>query len=51
MAVLGPVIHGEQDRDPGKTVDQRVEKRLGLGVDPVEVLEHDQERLHLALAE
>ena len=34
-----------------QALDQGVQQRLGLGVDPVEILEHQQQRLPLALAE
>jgi len=51
VAVLGPVVHQQQHARRRQAVDERVEKRLGLGVDPVQVLEHDDERLHRALAQ
>ena len=51
VPVLGPVVHQEQDPRRRQALDQAVEQRLGLGVDPVEVLEDQQERLDLALAE
>ena len=35
----------------GRLLDQAVEDRLGLGVDPVQVLEDQEQRLHLALAQ
>ena len=35
---------------PSAGSPQAVEQRLGLGVDPVQILEHQQQRLHLALA-
>ena len=34
-----------------QALDQAVEQRLGLGVDPVQILEHQQQRLPLALAQ
>ena len=34
-----------------QALDQAVQERLGLGIDPVEILEDDEERLDLALAE
>ena len=36
-------------RAVGQALDQAVEERLGLGVDPVQILEDQQQRLHLAL--
>jgi hypothetical protein len=32
-----------------QTLHQTIEKHLGLGVDPVQVLEHQQEGLYLTL--
>ena len=51
MRVLRPVVHEEEQPGRRQALDEPVEQRLGLGVDPVEVLEDHQERLHLALAE
>ena len=49
VPVLGTVVDEEQEPGRRQALDQPVEHRLRLGVDPVEVLEHDQERLDLAL--
>ena len=49
VLILRPVVHEEQQPGRRQALDQPVEQRLGLGVDPVEVLEDDQQRLHLAL--
>ena len=38
-------------RAVGQALDQAVEQRLGLRVDPVEILEDQQQRLPLALAQ
>src|SRR5262249_59222877 len=43
------VVDKEQERGRRQTLDHAVEHRLRLGVDPVKVLEHDQERLDLTL--
>ena len=51
VLVLGPVVDEQQQPRRRQALDQAVEQRLGLGVDPVQVLEHHEERLHLALAE
>ena len=48
---LGPVVDEEQDASCGQAVDEAVEERLGLGVDPVKILEDHEQRLDLALAE
>ena len=49
VPVLRAVVDEEQEPGRRQALDQPVEHRLRLGVDPVEVLEHDQERLDLAL--
>ncbi len=51
MAVLGAIVDEEQDRRRGNALHQAVEQGLRLRVDPVEVLQHQDERLDLALAE
>src|SRR5262249_57021017 len=51
VLILGPVIDEQQQTCRWQTFDQVVEQRLGLGIDPVEILEQDQERLYLALAQ
>ncbi len=51
MLVLGPVVDEQQEPGRRQALDQAVEQRLGLGVDPVEVLEDHEERLDLALPE
>ena len=49
VLVLRSVVHEEQQAGGRQALDQAVEQRLGLGVDPVQVLEDQQERLDLAL--
>ena len=51
VLILRPVVHEEQEPRRRQALDEPVEQRLGLGVDPVEVLEDHQERLDLALPE
>jgi hypothetical protein len=51
VLVLGSVVGEEQDSCSGQTVHETVEQRLGLGVDPVEVLDDQQHGLDLALPE
>ena len=51
MLVLGAVVDQEQEPGRRQALDQAVEQRLRLGVDPVQVLEDQQQRLHLALAQ
>ncbi len=51
MLVLGPVVDEEQDARRRQALNEAVEQRLGLGVDPVEILEEHEERLDLAFSE
>src|SRR5215469_15804933 len=51
VLVLGSVVGEEQDTGGGQTLHETVEQRLGLGIDPVEVLEDQQQGLDLALPE
>ena len=49
VLILRPVVHEEQQPGGRQALDQPIEQRLGLGVDPVEVFDDDQQRLHLTL--
>ena len=51
LLILGPVVHREQDGRGRQALDEGVEQRLGLGVDPVEVLEDEEQGLRAALPE
>ncbi len=51
VAVLGTVIDGKQEGRRRHAVDERVEQRLGLGIDPVQILEDEQHGLVAALAQ
>jgi hypothetical protein len=51
VLVLGAVVDEQEHAGGGQAVDQAVEDRLRLGVDPVQVLEDQEQRLHLALAQ
>ena len=51
MRVLGAVVHEEEHPGRRQALDQTVQDGLGLAVDPVEVLEDDEQRLDLALAQ
>ena len=51
VLVLGPVVHQQQDPGRRQALDQAVEQRLRLGIDPVQVLEDHEQRLLLALPE
>src|SRR4029453_11936638 len=45
VLVFGPVVHEQQQARRAEAVDQAVEERLGLAVDPVEILEDQEEGL------
>ena len=50
VLVLRAVVDEQEQAGGGQALDQAVEDRLGLGVDPVQVLEDQEQRLYLALA-
>src|SRR5262249_46044923 len=49
VLILRAVVDQEEDAGGGQALDQAVEERLRLGIDPVQVFEDQQQRLHLAL--
>ena len=51
VLVFGAIVHQQQHARERQALDQAVQDRLGLGIDPVQVLEHHQQRLDLALAQ
>jgi len=50
VLVFGTVVDQQQARR-AKTLHQVIEQCLGLAIDPVQVLEHHEQRLHLGLAQ
>ena len=50
MLVLRTVVDQEQQPGRRQALDQAVEQRLRLGIDPVQVLAHQAQGLHLAFA-
>jgi hypothetical protein len=50
MLVLRPVVDQQQELGRRYALDQAVEEGLGLGIDPVQILTDQQQRLHLAFA-
>jgi hypothetical protein len=50
MLVLGAIAHQEQEAGGRQGLDQATQQSLGLRIQPVQVLEHQQQRLRLALA-
>jgi hypothetical protein len=51
VLVLRAVIDQQQKAYGAQAVHDSVERGLGLAIDPVQVLEHDQQRLHLGFAQ
>src|SRR4029453_15089597 len=51
VAVLGPIVDEEEQPQGGQALHEAIQDRLCFRVDPVEVLEDDEERLDLSLAE
>src|SRR5262249_38176988 len=51
MAVLGPVIHQQNNPRHRQTFYEAIEKRLRLAVDPMQILKDDQQGLPLALTD
>ena len=49
VAIFGSIVDQQQDPGGRQALHQAVEQRLGLAVDPVQVLEDQQQRLDLAL--
>jgi hypothetical protein len=43
--ILRPIVDEQQQPGGRQAVDEAVQQRLGLGVDPVQVLDQQQERL------
>ena len=51
MLVLRAIVDQEQQPGSGQALDQAIEQGLGLGINPVQVLKDQQQRLLLALAQ
>ena len=51
VLVLRPIVDQQQQAGRGQALDQAVEQGLRLGIDPVQILEHQEQRLHLAFAQ
>src|SRR4029453_7626654 len=49
--VFWPVVHQEHHASRREPFDEAVEDRLAFSIGPVEILEHENQRLHLALAQ
>src|SRR5215467_11520192 len=49
VLVLGTVVHEQQQPCGTQAVYETVEYRLRFAIDPVQILEHEHQRLHLAL--
>ena len=51
MAILGAIVHQQQDLAPGHTLTQRVEKPLRLTINPMQVFKDENQRLIETLAQ
>ena len=51
VLVLRAIIDEQEEAGRRQALDQAIEQRLCLRIDPVQVLEHQQQRLHLTLAQ
>ena len=51
VLVLRAIVDQQQQAGRGQALDQAVEQGLRLGVDPVQILKDQQQRLHLAFAQ
>ena len=51
VLVLGAIIHQQQESGSAETFHDTVEQGLGLAIDPVQVLEDYEQRMHLGLAQ
>jgi hypothetical protein len=51
VLALGPVVDEEEQRRRWQALDEPIPEGLGLGVDPVEILEYHQDGLPLGLAQ
>jgi hypothetical protein len=51
VLVLRAVVDQEQQAGGGQALHQAVEQGLRLPIDPVQVLKHQQQRLHLAFTQ
>src|SRR6266852_4098380 len=49
VLVLGAVVYEQEEPGGGQALDETVQARLGFGVDPMEVLEDQEQGLDLAL--
>ncbi len=48
VAVAGPIVDQQKNPPEWQTFDQAVEKRLGLTIDPMQILKPQKQRLTLA---
>ena len=51
VLILGPVVDQQQESGRRQALDQAIEQGLRLGIDPVQILEDQEQRLHLAFAQ
>ena len=51
VLILWPVVDQQQEPGRREALDQRIEQGLRFGIDPVQILEHQQQGLHLAFTQ
>ena len=51
MLVFRTIIDEKKKRRSGQAIDQAVQERLGLRIDPMQIFEDQEQRLNLALAQ
>ena len=51
VLVLGPIVDQEQQPGRRQALDEAVEQRLRLGINPVQILKDQQQGLHLTFAQ
>ena len=51
VMVLRTIVHHQQDVRVGNCIRQEIQQRLGFAINPVQILEHHDERLIEALTQ
>jgi len=51
VLVLWAIVDQEQELGRRQPLDQTVQQGLGLGINPMQILKDEQQRLHLAFAQ
>src|SRR6185436_3650353 len=51
VAIFRTVIDGKQDAGGGQAIDETVQESLGFAVDPVQIFEHQHQRMQMIFAQ